>query len=70
MRTVLYKICLFNDKLEMHDRVFISKQCKRGESKTAKRQKERECERQRVARNESVGNIIDCWRKYLWQMWE
>ncbi len=36
----------------MHDRVFISKQIMREESKTAKRQKERVCERQWVAGNE------------------
>ncbi len=42
-----------------------------GESKTAERPKERECERQSVDGNEnSVGNKIDCWRKYLWQMRE
>jgi hypothetical protein len=54
MRTVLYEICLFNDKLIMHYRVFISKQIMRGESKIAERQKEREreCERQCIARNE------------------
>jgi hypothetical protein len=42
MRTALYEIRLFNDKLVMNDRVFISKQILRGESKTAERQKERE----------------------------
>ena len=42
MRTVLYKICSFNDKLIMHYRVFISKQIMWGEGKTAERQKERE----------------------------
>jgi len=42
MRKILYKIRLFNDKLIMHYRVFISKQIMRGESKTAERQKERE----------------------------
>ncbi len=39
MRTVLYQICLFNDKVIMHDRVFISKQIMQGESKTVERQK-------------------------------
>jgi hypothetical protein len=54
MRTVPYEICLFNDKMIMHNRVFISKQIMRGESKTTERQKERErvCERQCVAGNE------------------
>jgi hypothetical protein len=52
MRTVLYEIRLFNDKVEVHDRVFISKQIMRGESKAAERQKKRECERQSVAGNE------------------
>jgi hypothetical protein len=49
MRTVLYKIDLFNDKLEMHNRVFMSKQIIRGENKTAERHKERQCDRQCVA---------------------
>jgi hypothetical protein len=44
MRKVLYEIRLFNDKVEVHNRVFISKQLMRGESKTAERQKERERE--------------------------
>ncbi len=52
MRTVLYKIRLINDSVIMHDRVFISKQIMRGESKTAERQKERVCERQCIAGNE------------------
>ncbi len=52
MRTVLYEIRLFNDKVEVHNRVFISKQLMQGESKTAERQKERECERQSIAGNE------------------
>ena len=52
MRAVLYGIHLLIDKLEIHKRVFISKQFVWGESKTAERQKERECERQCVARNE------------------
>jgi hypothetical protein len=43
MRTVLYEINLFNDKVEMHDRVLISKQIVPGESKTGERQKAREC---------------------------
>jgi len=44
MRTALCEICLFNDKLIMHDRVIISKQKMRGESRTAERLKERERE--------------------------
>jgi hypothetical protein len=53
MRTVLFEIRLFNDKVIMPDRVFISKQMMRGESKTAGRQKEREreWERQSIAGN-------------------
>jgi len=46
MRTVQYRIRLLIDKLKIHDRVFISKQFVRGESKTVERQKERDCERQ------------------------
>jgi hypothetical protein len=72
MRTVIYNIRLFNDKVIMRDRVFISKQIMWGESKTAERQKERECERDSalLEMRESGGNKIDCWRKYLWQMLE
>jgi hypothetical protein len=46
----------------MHDRVFISKQIMRGESKAAKRQKERECVRDSglLEMKDSVGNKIDC----------
>jgi len=51
MRTVLYEIHLFNDRVIMHNRVFISKQNMRGESKTEERQKERVCERQCIAGN-------------------
>ncbi len=43
MRTVQYGIHLLIDRVEMHDRVFISKHIMRGESKTAERQKERQC---------------------------
>jgi hypothetical protein len=61
MRTVLCEIHLFNDKVEVHDRVFISKQIMQGESKTAERQKERESVRDRVLleMRDSVGNKID-----------
>ncbi len=52
MRTVQYRIHLLIDKLEIHDRIFISKQFVQGESKTAERQKERDCERRCIARNE------------------
>jgi len=38
-----------NDKLEMHDRVFISNNLCGGKSKTLERQKEKECERQTIA---------------------
>ncbi len=72
MRIVLYEICLFNDELVMQDRVFISKHLMRRESKTAERQKERECVRDSASlkMRDGIGNKIDCWRKYLWQMWE
>ncbi len=72
MRTVLNEICLFNNKLEMHDTVFISKQFKWEESKTAERQRERESVRDSalIEMRGSVGNKIDRWRKFLWQMWE
>jgi hypothetical protein len=44
---------LFNVNKIMHDRVFISNQKMRGESRTAERQKrERECERQCIAGKE------------------
>jgi hypothetical protein len=61
MRTVLYEIHLFNDKVIMPDRVFISKQMMRGESKTAGRQKERESGRDRALLEirDGVGNKID-----------
>jgi hypothetical protein len=54
MRMISYRceINLFNDKLVILDRVFISKHIMQGESKTAERQKERECQRQCVAGNE------------------
>jgi hypothetical protein len=52
MRTVLYEIRLLNDRVIMHNRVFISKQIMQGESKTAERQKERERERQCTGGNE------------------
>ncbi len=53
MRTVLHRRRLLIDKVEIHDRVFIPKQFMWGESKTVERQKERECERQCIARNEN-----------------
>ena len=52
VRTVLYKICLFNDKMIMHDRVYIQNQKLRGDNITAERQKESVCERQSIAENE------------------
>jgi hypothetical protein len=58
----------------MHDTVFISKQIMQGESKTGERQKERErvCVRDSalLEMRDGVSNKIDCYRKYLWQMWE
>jgi hypothetical protein len=55
MRTVLYGIRLLIDKVETHDRVFISNNFCGEEGKTAERQRERErecvCERQRVGKN-------------------
>jgi hypothetical protein len=58
MRTVLYEICLFNDKLVMHNRIFISKQIMWGESKITERQKERESVRDSalLEMRDSVGN--------------
>ncbi len=45
-----------------------------GESKTGERQKERErvCVRDSalLEMRDGVSNKIDCYRKYLWQMWE
>jgi hypothetical protein len=72
MRTALWEFHLFNYKLVMHDKVFISKNNMQGESKTVERQKERESVRDNalLEMRVSVGNKIDCWRKYLWQMWE
>ncbi len=62
MRTVLYEIHLFNDKLIIHDRVFISKQIMQGENKTAERQKERECVRgsSLLEMRDGIGDKIDC----------
>jgi hypothetical protein len=53
IRTVLYRIRLLIDKLEMIDRVFISNFENRGVSKIAQRERERESvfERQRTAEN-------------------
>ncbi len=61
MRTVIYEIHLFYDKLIMHGRVFISKQIMRGETKTAERQKKRESVRDSglLEKRDSVGNKID-----------
>jgi hypothetical protein len=42
MRTVLYGIHLLIDKVEIHDKVFISKHLMQGKRKTEERQKERE----------------------------
>jgi hypothetical protein len=74
MRTVLYIICLLIDNVMMHDKVYICNQMEWGESRIAERQRKREGERQSIAENEKmrdgVGNKFDCWRKYLWQIWE
>jgi hypothetical protein len=48
MRTVLYEIHLFNDKLVMHDRVFISKQIMR---ERARQRRDRKRERESVRDN-------------------
>jgi hypothetical protein len=63
MRTVLYRIRLLIDKMEIHDRVFILNNLCGGESKTAERQKERQCERQCM--RGSVSNKLDCFEKIL-----
>ncbi len=56
MRTVLYGIRLFNDAGQKHRSNIYMKWKKGAESKTAERQKERVCERGRVAaRRGSVG---------------
>jgi hypothetical protein len=55
MRTVLYKISLFNDQVEVHDWVFISKKIMQGESKTRERDREREREREH-GRQSIAGN--------------
>jgi hypothetical protein len=61
MRTVLYQICLLIDKVKTHERVFISNNFCREETKTAERQKERECARGSVwaEMGDSIGNKID-----------
>jgi hypothetical protein len=66
MRTVLYEIRLFNDKLEMHDRVFISNKLCRERARQW-RDRKRECvgDSSLLEMRYSVGNKIDCWRKYL-----
>jgi hypothetical protein len=46
MRTVIYGICLFIDNIKMSDRVFISNEDCREESRIAERQRERERERE------------------------
>jgi hypothetical protein len=59
MRTVFYKSNLFNDKLKVIARDFISKRKEGEKSKEAERQREREsvCERQSVAtKRHSVSN--------------
>jgi hypothetical protein len=74
MRTVLYGICLgirlLIDGVKTHNRVFITNNFCREESKTAERQKERERERERQHVGNSIGNKIVHYRKYLKQMWE
>jgi len=67
MRTVLYRIHLLIDKLKTHDRVFISNNFYGEELKAAERQKERESMRcsALVEMGDSVGNKINCKRKYL-----
>ncbi len=49
MRTVLYKIRLFNDKVKVHSRVFISKQII---GERASKCRDRKRERESVAGNE------------------
>jgi hypothetical protein len=65
MRTVLYGICLLIEKLKIHDRVFISNNLimERGRHE---RDKKRESVRDNalLKMRDSVGNKIDCWRKY------
>ncbi len=54
---------VINDKLKVYNRVFISNNQSGGESKTAKRQKERECERQSIAGSE--GYKRECERQSI-----
>ena len=46
------QLIAISDKLKVNARVFISNNRSGGESKTAERQKERECERQSIAGSE------------------
>jgi hypothetical protein len=74
MKTVLYEIHLLNDYLVMHGRVFNflyqNKLC--GERARQRRDRKRESMRDSVLleMRDSVSNKIDCWRNYVWQMWE
>ncbi len=65
MRTVLYKICLFNDKLIMQTNHAVREQDR-------ERERESVCERDRalLEMRDGIGNKMDCYRKYLWQMRE
>jgi len=51
-RCKLNPFIVTNDKVKMNARVFISNNGNGGESTTAERQKERECERQSIAGSE------------------
>jgi hypothetical protein len=56
MRTVLYRICLFNDKVSKHRHHIYMKQKKGGREQDS-RESERVCERQSMAQR---GVSIDC----------
>jgi hypothetical protein len=71
MRTVLYKISLFNDQVEVHDWVLYQKQlCRERARQGREREKERVGDRALLETKDSIGNKIDSLRKYLWQMCE
>ncbi len=65
MRIFLYEICLFNDKLVVHDRVFTSKNYAGREQDNREIERESVRDRALLEMRGSVGNKIDPWRKYL-----
>jgi hypothetical protein len=62
MRTVLYEICLFNDKVEVHGRfLYQNNLCGERARQQRDRKRERVCVRDRalLEMRDSIGNKID-----------